>query len=209
MAEPVRTAAQAWEPTHPREAARLLAAVPAPWWVAGGWALDLFMGRESRPQRDLDVGILRRDAPAVTATLAGWELFEARDGTLRRLEQRAPREEVNSLWCRPVGATCWIFELLLDEADGDAWVFRRRRDIRRPLAEAMRFDSARIPYLAPEIQLLYKAQRPRPEDESDFRAVAPRFDDDARAWLHEALSRIDPAHHWLEALAAMRGKEYA
>lgn len=202
------TAAQAWEPMHPREATRLLASLASRWWIAGGWALDLFAGKESRPHADLDIGILRREAGQVIEALPDWELFEAQDGGLLRLEQREPRAQVNSLWCRPRGASRWVFELLLDDSAGDTWVFRRRREIRRPLAEAIRFDRSRIPYLAPEIGLLYKARRPRAADELDFRNVAPRLDDGARAWLHGALARVEPDHPWLEALAATRGKEY-
>jgi len=120
MTEPVRTAAQVWEPTHPRAAPVLLAGLTCPWWIAGGWALDLFMGRESRPHQDLDVGILRRDLPRVIEALPEWEFFAARDGTLRRLEDRAPEPKVNSLWCRPQGASRWVLEMLLDDCDGDA-----------------------------------------------------------------------------------------
>jgi hypothetical protein len=209
MAESMRTAAQGWEPTHPRDAPRLLAGLTCPWWIAGGWALDLFVGRESRPHKDLDVGIRRRELPQVIADLPEWEFFAAKDGALRRLGGREPEPRVNSLWGRPRGASRWVLELLLDDCDGDAWVFRRRREIRRPFAEAVRFDRTRIPYLAPEIQLLYKAQRPRPEDEGDFRHVAPRLDDRARAFLRDALARIEPDHPWLKALAATRGKECA
>ncbi len=38
------------------------ASLTVPWWIAGGWALDLFAGDQSRPHKDLDVGILRNDA---------------------------------------------------------------------------------------------------------------------------------------------------
>lgn len=209
MAEPLRSAAQVWEPTHPRAAPRLCASLTSRWWIAGGWALDLFMGMESRPHGDLDIGILRREAAQVIEALRDWELFEAQDGMLQRLRQREPRPQVNSLWCRPRGGSRWVFELLLDDSDGDAWVFRRRRDIRRPLAAAIRCDGMRIPCLAPEIGLLYKARRPRAEDALDFRNVAPRLDDGACSWLHDALTRSEPDHPWLEALAATRGKEDA
>jgi hypothetical protein len=209
MGEPMRTAAQLWEPTQPRDAPKLLAGLTSPWWVAGGWALDLFLGRESRPHKDLDVGILRRDAPRVIEALPGWEFFQAQDDILRRLVDREPNPRVNSLWCRLQGASRWVLELMLDDCAGDDWVFRRHKDIRRPLAAAIRFDATRIPYLAPEIQLLYKAQRPRPGDHADFHSVAPRLDDGGRSFLHDALARIDPHHPWLEALAATRGKECA
>ena len=151
-----------WSPLQPPVMAALLADVNTPWWVAGGWALDLFLGFQTRSHDDLDVGILRRDVAAVIANLPGWELFEAKSQALYRLEDcESPRPAVNSLWCRPSNATSWSFELMLDEADGDTWVFRRLPTIRRSLAEGIRRTPDGIPYLAPEIQLLYKARHPR------------------------------------------------
>jgi putative transposase len=36
--------------------------------------------------------------------------------------------------CRPLGATCWTIEVLLDASDHDFWVFRRQTHIRRRLS---------------------------------------------------------------------------
>jgi hypothetical protein len=42
----------AWEPWHPKVLAQRLAGLPVPWYVAAGWALDLFRGRQDpRPRR--------------------------------------------------------------------------------------------------------------------------------------------------------------
>jgi hypothetical protein len=57
-----------------------------------------------------------------------------------------------------------------------------------------------VRYLAPEIQLLYKAKAPRPKDEQVFARVAPRLARDARRWLREALATAYPAHPWRAAL---------
>jgi hypothetical protein len=56
----------------------LLLASNAPWWIAGGWAIDVFRGQTSRPHTDLDVGILRVDAPTVLQALSTWQIFEAK-----------------------------------------------------------------------------------------------------------------------------------
>jgi hypothetical protein len=48
-----------------------------------------------------------------------------------------------------------------------------------PLAHAIRRSSEGIPYLAPEIQLLYKARDARPEDQADFKCCAPLLDSQA------------------------------
>jgi Aminoglycoside-2''-adenylyltransferase len=54
--------------------------VSAPWWVAGGWAFDLYLGRQGRSHKDLDIGIPRRDVREVLVAMSGWEFFEAVGG---------------------------------------------------------------------------------------------------------------------------------
>lgn len=180
--------------------ARDLGALRTSWWVAGGWALDLFVGRQSRPHKDLDLGILRKDAPKVLPALSSWEIFEAKDGVLTRLrEGDAPRAQVNSLWCRRAGDRDWSFELMLDESEEDHWVFRRDRTIQRPLALCVRRDGRGIPFIAPEIQLLYKARSVRSQDQADFDLIAPRLDSDARTWSRTALTKLEPCHEWLNS----------
>jgi hypothetical protein len=177
---------------------RYLSALHAPWWVAGGWALDLFVGRQSRAHKDLDIGILRRDALEVLSALSSWEFFQAKDGLLTRLrEGDAPGADVNSLWCRPANETDWTFELMLDDSEEDRWVFRRDPSIQRPLPLAIRRDPRGIPFLAPEIQLLYKARTVRAEDQADFDLVGPLLDSDARKWLEAALRKLYPRNAWL------------
>lgn len=43
-------------------------------WFFGGWAVDLWVGRVTRPHEDIDVLVLRREQPQVDAALtaAGW-----------------------------------------------------------------------------------------------------------------------------------------
>ena len=53
-------------------ALKVMAGFPQPWWVAGGWALDLFLGRKTRPHADLEFSILAADrAPARVGSAAG------------------------------------------------------------------------------------------------------------------------------------------
>jgi Aminoglycoside-2''-adenylyltransferase len=186
---------------QPHDLAALLVETDMPWWVAGGWALDLFLGFQTRPHGDLDVGILRRDAAGAMAGLLGWEAFESESGMLYRLgHNERPRPHVNSIWCRPCNAQAWALELMLDEAEGDMWVFRRLPNVRMPLARAVRHTEDGIPYLTPEIQLLYKARRPRDKDQDDFQRVLQRLGANQRMWLYEALSMVDPGHAWLTEL---------
>ena len=36
--------AQVWDPLSPTEAQELFSGLSAPWWISGGWAIDLFRG---------------------------------------------------------------------------------------------------------------------------------------------------------------------
>ena len=46
----------AWTPD---QAARALEGVSAPWAVAGGWALDLWHGMQTREHEDLEIAVRR------------------------------------------------------------------------------------------------------------------------------------------------------
>jgi hypothetical protein len=83
---------------------------------------------------------------------------------------------------------------------GVSWVFRRVPTVRMPLANVIKRTQEGIPYLTPEIQLLYKARHPRAKDQDDFERVLPRLGASARVWLIDALSTIDSAHAWLAKL---------
>lgn len=54
-----------------------------------------------------------------------------------------------------------------------------------------------IPYLAPEIQLFYKAKNGRLKDETDFATILPVLTKPQRQWLADALSLVyGSAHPW-------------
>lgn len=187
-----------WKPLRPDEAQACFAGLDVPWWIAGGWAIDLYLERETRPHGDLDVGLLRRDQLAVFGALVGWELFSAHKGRLRRLEPgESLRAEEHGVWCRPGPALPWALELMLNAHRGDAWVYRRDERVTRPLGEILMRTASGVPYLAPEVQLLFKSKGQRSKDRSDLRAVLPRLDAAAREWLAEQIQHADPDHPWL------------
>jgi hypothetical protein len=64
---------ETWAPLSPSEVPVVLAAVAAPWWLAGGWALDAFLGRTTRLHEDTDVLILRPDHVEVRRVLSEWD----------------------------------------------------------------------------------------------------------------------------------------
>lgn len=66
-----------WDPMAPHEAAAEFAGWAVPWWVAGGWAIDLLLGHQSRDHGDLDILVLGRDQAMVREQLRGWDVHAA------------------------------------------------------------------------------------------------------------------------------------
>lgn len=97
--------------------------------------------------------------------------------------------------------------MLLD-TDGDRWVFKRDPSIGGPLAGIGRRTATGVPYLAPEIQLLYKAKAETlDKDQADFDVAVPLLDEAARRWLKRRLEKRFPeGHAWTDALGPTRAE---
>ncbi len=194
-----------WQPWSPQDIAAFFAPCAAPWWIAGGWAIDLFLGRQTRPHEDVDVQVLRENQQEIRRLFTGWDMQAAQpfppEWPFYEWEPgQALRPETHDIWCRPGTTAPWAIQLMIADARGDQWLFRRNPEIARPIAAIGRTSSEGIPYLAPEIQLLYKAKGTRPKDEEDFSRVLPSLDQRSRQWLYLALAQAHPNHPWLEQL---------
>jgi hypothetical protein len=89
---------------------------------------------------------------------------------------------------------------MLDESDGDTWIYRRDPRIRRPLNEVTVPDSD-PPRIATEVQLLYKARGLRAKDERDFSEVLALLTPAQRSWLASNLALEFGAHPWIARLS--------
>lgn len=180
-------------------AAQLMAGFGAPWCVGGGWAVDLFLGRLTRPHADVDLAVLRGDQQRLHGHFAGWELRKAVDGALLPWPAgewlKLPVHEVHAR--SPEGDTV---ELLLNEHGASEWIFRRDPAVRCPLGEVMVPTAAGVPVLCPTVVLLYKAKSPREADEHDFRHLLPALPPARRRWLREAVAAVHPGHPWTSSL---------
>jgi hypothetical protein len=191
-----------WSPLSLPELLPHLKGLRSPWWISGGWAIDLFLGWPTRAHEDTDVGLLRRDQLAVREALREWDMHAADPpGTLRPWARGETLPlSVHDIWCRRENGAPWRFQLMLDESDGEQWVYRRDLRIRLPLSELINRTPEGVPFLKPEVQLLYKSRGRRPKDQQDFGITVPRLHDDAKRWLADALRISDPGNPWLEAL---------
>ncbi|MEX2046466.1 MAG: amino acid transporter [Chloroflexota bacterium] len=190
-----------WEPLTLEEVKQLLAPVAAPWWIAGGRALDMFVGHETRKHADIEVAALRRDQQLFREALAKWDLRIADGGEFipwKRGETLGP--EHHEVWGRETAQGPWRLELLFEESEGTRWAYRRNARIGLNVADLGCRDASGVQFIRPEVGLLYKSRTPRPVDDEDFEQVLPLLDVAQKGWLVGALYTIDPTHGWIERL---------
>ena len=192
-----------WSPLSVDEIAALFDGISVPWWIAGGWALHLFVGRTTRAHEDIDVLVLRRDQLAVQMHLRDWSLFKTKQPHPPHLAPWPESEflelPINDVWARsdPEDGP-WRFQLMLMEAEGDRWVYRRLPTIGGSIADMGLTSDADIPYLAPEIQLLYKSATGMEKDTDDLLNVLPVLSQRQLEWLLYCLREQYPSGHpWL------------
>ncbi|MCC7408454.1 MAG: hypothetical protein IT442_10305 [Phycisphaeraceae bacterium] len=193
-----------WEPMRLDEVRMLLGGFDRPWWISGGQAIDLFVGRKTRDHGDTDVGIRRCDLLALRDYLRDWDVHKTHQPTPSRLApwahgQELPRETgINNVWARRRRGEPWRIDFTIMETAGDRWIFRRDERIGGPFADLTVFSPDGLRYLRPEIQLLYKSRRHGgAKDDADFAIAWPLLDTDARNWLRDALHRqFADDHRW-------------
>jgi hypothetical protein len=174
-----------------------------PWFVAGGWALELFAGRVQRMHHDVDI-IIPRDSQFELQThllARDWKLVTPFQKRLERwpphMRLELPRHQVHAH-----RGNAFIDFLLTDIHE--VWRYRREPLIIRTLERMSLRSESGIPYLAPEQVLLFKSKNTssheRAKDQTDFERALPHLEPERRAWLRWALVATVPDHPWISQL---------
>ncbi len=185
-----------------RMAARM-AAFPGRWGIAGGWALDLFLGNVTREHAGIEIAVFRDDQAALhqylylnswtfqqvvgLGNLQPWYRGDYIEPPIHELRATSEDEQEQ-------------VEFLLNESRGRQWRYRRNQAVTRPAERTIVRGIYNVPVLAPEIVLLYKAADPRPQDELDLRVTLDHLDETSKHWLTESLRRCHPASPFLQAI---------
>ena len=192
---------EAWDAWTPSEIVSRLRGGDGAWAIAGGWAIDLFAGSEPREHTDLEVVTTRDGLDLFRTALPEIEWYAAHDGNLTPVSA-APGILIDTwqTWGWDTAARAWRVDVMREPWDGARWNYRRDPTIGMALTDAVHISGGGIPFLAPEIVLLFKAKHNRPKDQRDFRRALPLMSGQQARWLATALTLERPDHFWLDAL---------
>jgi hypothetical protein len=205
--------------------AGIMSNFPAHWCLCGGWAVDAWLGHQTREHGDIDISVFEDDQRALFDHLNGWHLIahdavepnagQPWDG--RRLATPAHihaglSQDAVLAWVAdpraPAPGDMPRLEVDIDLRSGDEWVLRRDPRIALPLQRAVGRSSWGLPTAVPEVLLFFKgtaffgsSEWKRPRDDADFVALQPFLDAEQREWLREAITCVLPDHPWLEQLS--------
>jgi Aminoglycoside-2''-adenylyltransferase len=199
---PLEAWSMAWTPER---AAQALERVSAPWAVAGGWALDLWLGRQTREHEDLEIAVPNDFFAEIQARLEnlGLKLIANFNGQMTALAPGEAPGRGFQTWVMDPAVDGWVMDVFREPGDAETWIYRRTGELSAPRAWATGRSAAGIPFVAPQIVLLFKAKAAtRDKDEADFALAAPRLSPEARDWLVAGLKVVQPGHPWIDRLSA-------
>jgi len=175
-----------------------LAGYEGSWAIAGGWAIDFFLGEKTRDHKDLEIAAWRDEQHLLRSFFSGedcryyknGEAFEWREG-------QTLDPSVHELHCFEGDQE---LEILLNDRQDGCWTFRRNRQITLPEHQLFMQAALGIPVLAPEVVLLYKSKTPGDDDLHDLRHGLIEMGREQVAWLRNSIGVMNPSHEWLELL---------
>ena len=165
-----------------------------PWAVCGGWAVDSWLGRQTREHLDVDLSIDAADQQRLHGYLRdGWLLngHDPHDDDSVDPWEGHRLELPAHVHARGHGLN---LDVQLQARDGQKLVLQRSPPVTIPRSAAILESPWGFPTLAPEVVLFFKLSTPiRPHDQADIDLLLPLLRHEARAWLDAALTSPNPS----------------
>jgi len=210
------------------QANQLMRGIGVDYAICGGFAIELFLGREIRSHGDIDVSLYwnERDKTVLYMLQAGWQIYEMCGGGMahRITSVYDQRREKRNLFCMKEGCALVklsalreinmfavdfdhsgqkkldFIEFLFNDKTEAGFSYARNPQITRPLAQAIQSREG-VPYLAPELVLLYKSTDIAREGyRQDFDEARGHMTREQLDWLQNALRVMNPlGHPWMAA----------
>ncbi|ART74873.1 hypothetical protein B4U37_01885 [Sutcliffiella horikoshii] len=196
---------EVWRPLSITEIHSIFSIIPIQWWIAGGWALDIYLQKVTRAHEDIDIVILRPDHLILQRHLGrDWEMFIAFKGHLIPWNKNQLLDShYDNIWVKKKDESTWAFQVMLLDIEEKNWIYKRNNTIRKSLEDIGLVSLSGIPFLKPEIQLLYKGGSSviREKDFIDLGNILPKLNVSNRDWLKKSLKIQYPhGHKWIELI---------
>lgn len=165
---------------------------------SGGWAVDLFLGGTPRPHGDIEIGVPDNRFCDIIDALPGYEWDCVGEGCPWRYPNQA--DNTHQTWLRDPSTGRYHLDVFREPHADDRWVCRRDPSIMLSYDELILRTEDDVPYVIPEVALLFKAKNARDKDADDLRRVLPAMPEHRVArpsrWLHA----VHPGHPWIDGL---------
>lgn len=171
-----------------------------PWYIAGGWAVDLGIGKITREHHDLDICIFREHTQDVLDYFKDWEIGVALPGVHELAPCCSAKDTAAPRYCLHLHQRNRFIEILLTDRVGDYVIYRRDHAVTMSIHDFKRMDDNGRLYVNPIWQLLFKSKNPREHDELDFRNYLQVMTDNERKWLLQQLNHAEPNSPWIGEL---------
>ena len=193
--------------------------------ICGGFALDLFLGYETRTHGDIDILAFWEDRETIITYMQskGFHVYEMLGGgkvhriTDIRMQEKLRKnifcctedcelvrlydtEEQDVYWLdfQHIGLSKLNYiEFLFNEKTEDEFVYIRDNRVRCELEKTM-LEKNGVSYLAPELCLLFKSTDIEREGyQQDYELTVERLNGEQRAWFDNAMEMLYPeGHRW-------------
>ena len=192
------------------------------WSICGGFAVDMFYGEQTRIHYDIDICVFweNRNDVIKYAKGLGWTVYEACGrGIVHLITDLSQQIYIkNNIFCvkecnkffhvTSIGDNMFkcdiehteqtnldYIEFLFNKRNDSHFIYSRNEDVKREIKKAILYYNY-IPYLAPEIILLYKSKENISDDyEHDFVVATAKMNDESKAWLVNSLDLCYPGGH--------------
>ena len=194
--------------------------------LCGGFAIELFLNRTIRKHGDIDVSAYWHDRDKIILYMQslGWNVYEMCGGITHHItDVKFQINAKRNIFCFKDGCSLVKFsphgeadmyyldfdhsghtkfdfiEFLFNNRNDDSFLYARNENISLPIKKA-KLTRNGIPYLAPELVLLYKSTDTEREGyQLDYDSVKAEMSTEQRSWLQAALKTMNPSgHKWLE-----------
>ncbi len=189
------------------------------WYLCGGWAVDLLLGRETRPHLDVDIAVFHHDQRELHEHLTGWSALGHDDAVSETCPDQWDGRELSvpAHIHANIGSMAGTeLDIQINIRDGSDWLLCENPRVTLPHEECVVGSEAwGVPLVTAPVVLYFKAAgRPwrselpvpassvRDHDQADFEALLPTLTQSERTWLHQAISAHDADHPWILRLAS-------